>query len=89
MNRVTDDTSAAGATAGSHHEHTRRGHQAPITVTLGRPLSASEDGACLAAGSEGNEDGNGAGEHDRQGQAEERGEVPRNDSYLRHRSHDP
>ena len=50
------------AVAGSHHEHTRRGHQVSITGTLGRPLSASGDIACLAAGSEGNEGGNGAGE---------------------------
>ena len=92
------DTSAA---AGSHHEHTRRGHQASITGTLGRPLSASGDVACLAAGSEGNEGGNGAGEQTHpsimsrvptpphgSGRGEG-GEVPRNESYFRHRSHDP
>ena len=55
MTRIPEVTSAAGATAGSHHEHPRRGHQASITGTLGRPLSANGDGACLAAGSQGNE----------------------------------
>ena len=65
MTRIPEVTSAAGATAGSHEEHTRRGHQAPTTATLGCPLSASEDGACLVAAREGKEDGDGGGTPER------------------------